>query len=165
MSVRLKCIGAALALSLAVSGGSVRAAVFNPAGVDIQGLRLGLTEAAAMTELQRQGVRADRITRKADACTTAPHCDVILTAAMRDGNLRLVLSGEPSVVRSIAYTFHGQRPGEPEIIADAVLQRFGPPDQPEPMRWCQQSGPGRHCAETGASLRFNRKTLTLTLGP
>lgn len=139
----------AVVVTLVVVLAATAGQAFDPAGVDIIGLRLGMPEAEIVTTLQRQGF-------------AVAHDHGALTARTRDGQLSIDLS-EAQAVRLIRYTFSGNGVGEALKIRTSVLDRFGRPDQADPMVWCRAVGRNGVCPEDQASLTFLPATLTLVL--
>ncbi|HVZ08760.1 hypothetical protein [Rhodopila sp.] len=165
----------------------------DPAAVEILGLRLGMTEPAVTAVLRAQRIRTDQIRHQPEACQgemcpgevcqgemcqrevcqgemchgevcqgDGP-CRLTLTTPTPDGELSIDLAGTPLRVDRITYRLHGRGPGEPAIIADAVLERFGRPDEQAPMTWCRHPGTDLRCVPGDPVLRFYRDTLTLVL--
>lgn len=135
-------LAAALLLVAAPAG------AFDAQGADIIGLRLGSPEADAVSILGRQGFPATRVRDG-------------LVAATRDGTLAIDLAGDR--VHEIRYTFNAHGAGESDKIPASVLNRFGPPNQANPMAWCQLDGRDGRCLPAAASLIFIPETLTLVL--
>ena len=124
------------------------AGAFDAQGADIIGLRLGIPRAEATAILRRQGF------------SVTPNDDS-LTARTRDGDLTIDL--KDGRVREIRYVFNARGAGEPDRIPASVLDRFGQPNQSEPMTWCQVGARGGKCLDGAAALIFVPETLTLVL--
>jgi hypothetical protein len=136
----LRCLLATLFL-LALA--SPAAAALNPRKADILGLRLGMTEAEIVARLLSQGVAGLSIQQEHGKCLTEAEdvCIDRMTAPTRDGTLLIRFVTAPGAKEaaawSIAYTLTGRLPGEPAMIHDAVLDRFGQPSGgPDPLFWC-----------------------------
>jgi hypothetical protein len=124
-------------------------AAFDAAGADIIGLRLGMSEAEIGLRLAHQGY------------TVTPTAEGI-TAATKDGLLRAVLSAERRAT-AISYTFYGRGAGAPTKIREAILTRFGDPDQATPPTWCRAPIGDGICPTDQASLTYLPDSLTLRL--
>jgi hypothetical protein len=155
------------AIGLAVLVATVGHAT-HPDSFDILGLRLGMAEPQVDAILRRQGV-ARPITREASPCQDHDACDVTILAHTVDGALTIRLVADaggrlltPIVVR-IAYTLKGTAMGEAAMISSSVVERFGPPDQANPMAWCESVTADRACPANKISLRFSAETLTVVL--
>lgn len=135
--------------------------------LDILGLRLGMVEPQVDALLLHQGVPASRITRTVKACRPHPGCDVTITAPTLDGELTISLIPDEReaslMVAQINYTLSGTRTGEHEMIQSSVLQRFGMPDQANPMTWCHSVTASGSCRPDHPSLSFLPESLTLIL--
>ncbi|HBK06323.1 MAG TPA: hypothetical protein DDZ81_10725 [Acetobacteraceae bacterium] len=140
--------GAIPTLAMTISLLTVAADAFDAQGADIIGLRLGMPEAEVVMALGHQGFSA---TRDRDA----------LIAKTRDGNLTIDLMG--SRVHEIRYEFQARGAGEADKIATSILDRFGSPNQTNPMSWCQSNGRDGTCPPQAASLTFFPETRTLVL--
>jgi hypothetical protein len=112
---------------------------FNPGTVDILGITLGMTEAQIDAQLLRQGIPAGRVKRETLDCADVP-CPVTVTALTKDGVLTIHLAQaanlpapSPPVTMRIRYAIKERAAGEPAMIEGSILDRFGRPDQPEPM--------------------------------
>jgi len=119
------------------------AAALDPRDVDILGLRLGMTREDVVAQLAAQGIDRRMTREERHACPGDPAAGCIdrLTAQTRDGTLlihfAIASAAAPATVWSIAYTLTGRLPGEPAIIRNAVLDRFGPPaGGRDPVIWC-----------------------------
>lgn len=151
-------------LCLALNGAAPPAgAAFSATQTDILGLRLGMPEPAVMEKLLWQGVAPGRIRREAGACATPAACEATLKVAARDGALTIDLRGDPLSVERITYRLHGWASDQPRMIEESALLHYGPPDQRQPMAWCQRPTSGGACPDDQAALRFNRETLTIVL--
>lgn len=119
-------------------------AALDPRGIDILGLRLGMTRQDLMDHLAAQGGRG--VHEESAPCATDPAatCVQALTASVPDGKLliRFVVRAGPGseTVWSIAYTLAGRGAGEPDMIRAAVLDHFGPPTSSNPTVWCRSGG-------------------------
>ncbi|MFO1026933.1 MAG: hypothetical protein U1E70_17310 [Acetobacteraceae bacterium] len=158
-----RCVTAGLMLAglCAVAGSAV--AALDATGADILGLRLDMTEPSVVLILHRQGVRQHHVVREAEPCEGPLLCRVTVTAATRDGDIIVQLSGDPARVDQIAYRFRTGAPEAPAIVVDAVVRHFGPPDEASPMTWCQPNAPDRGCADDRPRLRFFHQSQTLLL--
>jgi len=136
------CLPALLLLLSCVTA----AAALDPRGVDILGLRLGMTMQDLMDHLAVQGAKGGRVQEESGPCATDPaaSCVRALTATVPDGKLliRFVVHAGPGseTVWSIAYTLAGRGAGEPDMIRAAVLDHFGPPTSSNPVVWCERGG-------------------------
>ena len=122
---------------------------FDPAGADIIGLRLGMTEPEVADRLMSQGFTVTR----------APGA---VMANTMDGRLTAAITPERGVT-DIRYVFHGRGAGAPAKIREAIMIRFGDPDQATPPTWCRSVGPDNTCPANEASLTFWPDSLTLRL--
>jgi hypothetical protein len=168
---------AAAMFSLAmVLAAGLNAYAFDPERQDILRLQLGMTEARVTAILLRQGISADRIRRSESPC---PHgwpdgrwpdgrpCAVTIVAPTPDGELTIILtvtgaSASPTV-HQITYVIMGHAINQADMVMDAVLGRFGQPDQAIPMTWCRAPTIRHTCAEAEAWLRFWPESQTITL--
>lgn len=118
------------------------AAALDPRSVDILGLRLGMTRQDLIGRLAAQGIARNRMTEEAVPCAADPNtsCVRALTVPAPDGILAIRFVGNAGpgseIAWSIAYTLAGRGAGEPEMIRNAVLERFGPPTSRNPSVWC-----------------------------
>ncbi len=135
----------AMAIVMAASTGKA----YDASRAEIIGLRLGMPDTEALTEMHRQGF-------------AVTHDHGALIARTRDGQLTIDLS-EDQAVRRIRYVFAGNGMGEAQKIKQSVLERFGPPDQSQPMAWCVALQRDGMCSEDGPSVIFLPDTLTLLL--
>ena len=155
---------AAAAVCVVACLGTARTnAAFSPDQTDILGLRLGMMEAAVMDGLLRQGIRPERVARRVGTCAAVADCVTTLTGPTHDGELTIDLRGKPPMVDRIAYRLFGRASGGPDLIIESALTHYGPPDQREPMAWCQRQSTGDGCPEGQPALRFDRQTLTAVL--
>jgi hypothetical protein len=122
---------------------------FEAAGADIIGLRLGMSEAEIVARLAHQGYA---VTNSAGT----------ITAKTMDGRLEIVLSADRGVTE-ISYAFYGRGAGAPAKIREAIIIRFGDPDQVNPPTWCRAVGQDGLCPKNEASLTFLADPLTLRL--
>ncbi|HEY1932736.1 MAG TPA: hypothetical protein VGG99_12040 [Acetobacteraceae bacterium] len=141
------------------------AATLDPREVDILGLRLGMTESDIVGRLLSQGVARLSIQEEHGKCLTEAEdvCIDRITAPTRDGTLRIrfaIASGASQATAwSIAYTLTGRLPGEPGMIRDAVLDRFGQPSGgPDPLYWCAHVS-GSECSPA------DQPQITFSQGP
>ena len=118
-------------------------------GADIIGLRLGMSEADVVARLAHQGYVVSSTLEA-------------ITANTMDGRLRIVLSAERGVTE-ISYAFYGRGAGAPAKIREAIIIRFGDPDQANPPTWCRAVGQDGICPRDQASLTFLPDPLTLRL--
>ena len=141
----------------------------NSRTLDILGLRLGMGEPQVDALLQRQGVPASRIIRTGGLCQEHPGCDVTITAPTPDGELTISLMSndrDPEAALAVAqinYTLRGTKMGEHEMIRSSMLQRFGLPNQANPMTWCHSVTANGNCRPDYPSLSFSPDSLTLIL--
>ncbi len=122
---------------------------FDATGVDIIGLRLGMPQSEVVASLAKQGY-------------TAKSTPEAILAKTRDGRLQVALSPSRGVT-AIRYTFTGHEMGAPEKIREAVMVRFGDPNQATPPTWCRTVGSDGMCPSNQASLTFLPDELTLLL--
>lgn len=122
---------------------------FDATGVDIIGLRLGMPEPEVVARLAKQGY------------TVKATPEAILAKTL-DGRLQIALSPSRGVTE-IRYTFTGRDMDSPRKIREAVLVRFGDPNQATPPTWCRTVGPDGICPDNQASLTFLPDELTLLL--
>jgi len=156
------------ALAVALTGFVATAGhALNPAGLDIIGLRLGMTEPQVVAVLQRQGAQAGRIVRRDSRCGNHPGCDVTITAPTIDGAVSISLStpnnGGGPVVKQISYKLNDRAIGEAEKIRSSMVDRFGTPDQARPMTWCLRLASNGSCPADEPSLNYSPQSLTLIL--
>ena len=130
-----------------LAGGPARA--FDPTGVDIIGLRLGMQATEVVSCLGQQGYKPG----------LAP---TLITANTMDGYLKVILSAGSGVTQ-INYVFRGRGAGELAQIPASVLARFGEPDQVEPPTWCRAVSSAGTCPDGKPSLTFLPASLTLIL--
>lgn len=153
--------------------GWAAAATLDPREVDILGLRLGMTEAEIVARLASQGIARISIQEEHGRClgATPDICIDRMLAPTRDGTLLIRFAAQPhageAAAWSIAYTLAGRMPGEPEIIRNAVLDRFGKPSiATDPLVWCANTA-GAGCSPADQpQITFHRgpgtaSTLTL----
>ena len=143
----MRRMGWAIALAACLADGPVHA--FDPTGVDIIGLRLGMQPGEVVSCLNHQGYKP----------TLAQGT---ITSDTRDGRLKVTLSAERGVIE-IHYVFRGRGPGELVQIPASVLTRFGDPDQATPPTWCRAVSPQGICPGADPSLTFLPESLTLVL--
>jgi hypothetical protein len=143
----MRRVVSAIAIATLLAAGSGQA--FEAAGADISGLRLGMSESEVVAHLAHQGY----------AVGGAPGT---ITANTMDGRLQVVLSAERGVTE-ISYAFYGRGAGAPARIQEAIIVRFGDPDQATPPTWCRTVGPDGICPRERASLTFLADSLTLRL--
>lgn len=88
-----------------------------------------------------------------------------ITANTMDGRLQIALSAERGVTE-ISYAFYGRGAGAPAKIHEAILIRFGDPDQATPPTRCRAVGQDGICPRDQALLTFLPDPLTprLTAG-
>jgi hypothetical protein len=130
-----------------LAAGPVRA--FDPSGVDIIGLRLGMQATEVVSCLSHQGYKPTLTS-------------TMITANTLDGRLKVILSAERGVTE-INYLFRGRGAGELAQIPESVMTRFGNPDQAKPLRWCRAVAPDGACPDGEPSLTFFPESLTLIL--
>jgi hypothetical protein len=140
-------IASAAAIAAFLAAGS--ASAIDATSVDIIGLRLGMPDTEVVAQLSHQGYKISR-TPEGIAATT------------RDGHLQIALTPQRGVTE-IRYVFNGHATGEPEVLHDAILTRFGNPNQTKPPTWCRVVGTNGICPENQPSLRFLPDSLTLLL--
>ena len=116
---------------------------------DIKGLLLGMQEPEVIAQLEHEGY-------------TASHTPDGVEVNTIDGRVRIALSAGRGVTE-ISYVFRSRGPGEPAKIREAILDRFGAPDQIKPPTWCQAVGKDGVCPPNQASLTFLPESLTLLL--
>ncbi|WP_428537184.1 hypothetical protein [Rhodopila sp.] len=125
------------------------ACAFDPAGVDIIGLRLGMQIPEVVSCLGRQGYKPNLT-------------PTVITANTLDGRLKVMVSAERGVTE-VRYVFRGHGAGELAFIPESVRARFGDPDQAKPPTWCRAVSPDGTCPDGEPSLTFLPETLTLIL--
>ncbi len=148
-----------LPLLAAIAAIASPAAAFDPRGVDILTLRLGMHEPQVIERLDRQGYLNDRLVRHRVPCPAPAGgtCLATITARTMDGLLTIAFSANSpgaEVVTRITYTLDARKPGEPEAIESAVLDRYGPPTSASPMAWCDRTGLTGACPPDRARLSF-----------
>lgn len=148
-----------LALPVAMLLAGISAQAMDASGADILGLRLGMSKAEVTAQLARQGFST---TTLPGACSASGICPVMIKAVTRDGALLITLSGDTGA-QQVEYVFRGHGAGEPQEIQAAMTDRFGDPNQQNPMIWCRAVGPDGRCPDEQASLTFRPQTLTLLL--
>jgi hypothetical protein len=122
---------------------------FDASRADIIGLRLGMPDTEALVTMHRQGF-------------AVTHDHGALIARTHDGRLTVDLA-EDRAVRRIRYVFDGSGSDGLQKIEEMILNRFGAPDQAQPMGWCLALTHDGRCAEDGPKLTFVPQTLTLML--
>ncbi len=143
----MRPVTAAITMAVLLAAGPARA--FDADGVDIIGLRLGMSEAAVIADLSRQGFTMHRTPES-------------ITANTKDAQLSVLVSAGQGLTE-IKYVFFGRGAGAPAKIREAVMIRFGDPDQATPPAWCKAVVPDGMCPKAQASLTFWPDTLTLLL--
>jgi len=136
------------AMAMAALLASSPSRAFDATGADIIGLHLGMPEAEVVASLAHQGYE---MTRTPDS----------IAAKTMDGRVLVTWSAERGVTR-IHYSLWG-RTSAPAKIQEAILDRFGNPDQAKPMTWCRAIGQDGLCPTDQASLTFLPESLTLLL--
>jgi hypothetical protein len=119
------------------------------AHTEIIGLHLGMSATEVFAALTRQGYQAHR---SAD----------IITATTKDGQVQVALSANRGVIQ-ITYALFNQGAGAPAKINDAVLAKFGVPDQATPPTWCRAVTENGLCPPEQATLTFLPAQLTVRL--
>ncbi|WP_428490279.1 hypothetical protein [Rhodopila sp.] len=137
----------AILLAAALRAAPVHA--FDPAGVDIIGLRLGMQAPEVIACLGRQGYKPNLT-------------PTVITANTMDGRLQVILSAERGVTE-VRYVFRGHGAGELALIPESVRARFGDPDQTKPPTWCRAVSSDGTCPGAEPSLTFLPESLTLIL--
>jgi hypothetical protein len=135
------------AIAAFLAAGSAHA--FEAAGADIIGLRLGMSDVDVVAELATQGYALSR-------------AQGLITSNTRDGRLRVVLSAEHGVTE-ITYVFYRRGVGGSAKLQDAIMTRFGDPNQAMPPTWCRAVGRNGLCPADQATLTFLPDTLTMRL--
>jgi hypothetical protein len=143
----MRCIASALALAAVLAAGPGHA--FDAAGVDIIGLHLGMREAEVVARLVHQGYAPKRT-------------QGVITASTMDGLLQIAVSAEDCVF-AISYVFDQHDPAATKRIREAVLTRYGDPDQGTPPTWCREVGQDGICPRNQATLTFVAEPLSLLL--
>jgi hypothetical protein len=143
----MRRVASAIAIAAFLAAGPSNA--FEATGADIIGLRLGMSESDVVTELAYQGYAVSRVPG-------------VISCDTKDGRLRVVLSAEHGVME-IIYVFYGRGVGGPSKIREAVLTRFGDPDQATPPTWCRAVGRDGLCPADQATLTFLSDSLTIRL--
>ena len=140
-------IASALVFAAFLAAGPAHA--YEAARADIIGLRLGMSESEVVAELAHQGYAAH-------------HTPQAITADTKDGRLQVVLSAAQGVTE-ISYVLYNRGAGAPGKIREAILSRFGDPNQATPPTWCRAVGRDGVCPPDQASLTFLPASLTLRL--
>ncbi|WP_158927331.1 hypothetical protein [Acidisphaera sp. S103] len=143
----MRRVASTIAIAAFLAAGPLYA--FEAAGTDIIGLHLGMSESDVVAELAHQGY----------AMVRAPGW---ITSDTKDGRLRVVLSAEYGVT-GITYVFSGRGVGGPAGVREAILTRFGNPDQATPPTWCRAVGRDGLCPADQATLTFWPESLTMRL--
>ena len=143
----MRRVSSAIAIATFLAAGAVHA--FEAAGADIIGLRLGMSEADVNARLAHQGY-------------VVTSTDGTIRANTMDGRLQIALSADRGVTE-ISYAFYGRGAGAPAKIHEAIIIRFGDPDQANPATWCRTVGRDGICPRDQASLTFLPDPLTLRL--
>jgi hypothetical protein len=140
-------IAAAAAIAAFLATGS--ASAIDATSVDIIGLRLGMQEPEIVAQLAHQGYKIS-------------HTPGAIAATTKDGQLQIALTPQRGVTE-IRYVFNGYAVGESEMLHQAILTRFGNPNQATPPTWCRSVGANGICPGNQPSLRFLPDSLTLLL--
>lgn len=136
------------------------ATAFDPRGVDILTLRLGMTEPEVTRLLTLQGFadatyEIHRMACRADATAS---CVSAIRARTRDGTLDIGFTEIPGAARTVVdriiYVLDGKRPGEPDAIRMSVINRYGSPSVENPMSWCARPTSAGTCAPDQPRLTF-----------
>ncbi|MGD0108833.1 MAG: hypothetical protein ABSC06_33085 [Rhodopila sp.] len=143
----MRRIASAVAMATLLAAGP--ASAFDAAGVEIIGLHLGMPDTEVVARLAHQGYALTR-TQEAIAADT------------KDGSVQVALSADRGVTE-IRYVFNNRGVGGPAKISEAVMIRFGNPDQASPPTWCLAVGRDGVCPGSQASLTFLPDALTLLL--
>ncbi len=122
---------------------------FDPTGVDIIGLHLGMRESDAAAQLANQGFAATRVPGA-------------IAANTKDGRVEVAVSAEHGVTQ-ITYIFNDHMVGARSKIHEAIMMRFGTPDQATPLTWCRAVGHDGICPARQPTLKFLPASLTLRL--
>jgi hypothetical protein len=130
-----------------LAAGSAHA--FDPTGVDIIGLHLGMRESDVVVRLASQGY----------AATRAPGA---IAANTKDGRVEVAVSAEHGVTQ-ITYIFNDHMVGARSKIHEAIMMRYGAPDQATPLTWCRAVGHDGICPAKQPTLTFLPGSLTLQL--
>lgn len=139
---------AALA-AIAVLFGTTQGYAFDPAQADIIGLHLGMADSEVTAELLRQGFAVIR-----------DHASLL--ANTLDGRISVAI-GPDHAAHEIRYTLRGAGAGEGAKIQTSVIDRFGQPNQSNPMGWCRVIRRDGVCPDGAPLLTFRPDTLTLVL--
>jgi hypothetical protein len=126
--------------------------MFDVRGVDIIGLRLGMGSTEMTNRLAAQGYHVER------------QRDALVTHTI-DGLLTIELAPDGSA-RLIRYVFNQLDTVNAERFAQAIEDRFGPPDQTKHMAWCLQLDNAGRCPAQHASLTLwpTKRTMVLRVG-
>ena len=152
---------------------SIPAWGFDPRAVDIVSYRLGMTHERVLGLLKSQGYNDPPPRLRDTDCIDAPgtRCVTMIEARTKDGTLLIHFTPptRAAAVTEIAYTLDARRPGEPEAVEQAVLDRYGTPTSANPMTWCDRPPGGGPCAPHEPRLSFRHgvgvaRILTLTQG-
>ena len=116
----------------------------DPTIVDILRLRLGMTAPAVLAHLAEQGIVDRHVQRKDGICTAEPRrrCSASIVATTKDGILTIDFAEATDTAATIQYQFTGRGVGEPAMIRESTLNRFGPPDAPASTSWCARTAAG-----------------------
>jgi hypothetical protein len=142
----MRHLASAAVIVAVLAAGPIHA--FEAAGADIIGLRLGMSESEVIAELTHQGFATSR-------------AQGAITSDTKDGRLRVVSSSQR--VTEIIYMFYGRGVGGPAGVQEAVLTRFGNPNQATPPTWCRAVGRDGLCPADQATLTFLPGSLTMRL--
>jgi hypothetical protein len=143
----MRRVASAIAIAAFLAAGPVYG--FEAAGADIIGLRLGMSESEVAAELASQGYVMSR-------------AQGVISSETKDGRLRVVMSAERGVTE-IIYVFYARGVGGPARVREAVMTRFGDPDQTTPPTWCRAVGRDGVCPADQATLTFLPDSLTMRL--
>jgi len=143
----MRRIASAVAMATLLAAGP--ASAFDAAGVEIIGLHLGMPETEVVARLAQQGYAP---TRTEDA----------IAANTMDGSVQVALSADRGVTE-IRYVFANRGVGALWKIREAVMIRFGAPNQANPPTWCLAVGQDGVCPGSQASLTYLPEALTLLL--
>ncbi len=140
---------AAALAAIATLLGATQSYAFDVTQADIIGLRLGMADTDVTAALRRQGY-------------AVTHDHEVLLANTLDGQISVEI-GADHAAHEIRYTLRGAGVGEGAKIQSSVIDRFGEPNQSNPMVWCRMVKRDGMCPTGAPSLTFRPDTLTLML--
>ncbi len=155
MISRRALVVAFISLGILLGGGRIGWAA-TPGGLDVMGVRLGLTPEAVQTVLGRQ---SHRIEQRKGPCVSdvEQSCVLSMTADLPDGRIEVTFRDEWGTheerVWRIRLTIRARGEQDRDLVREAVVEHYGPPAQEQPA-WCQLDDTGRACRADAPSLVF-----------